>query len=291
MNMSARVLQEAAASGFRRLRNFRAARMLFVKAYVGQYYDQSHGTLGSEPLNLAFTAIRALVPHLVARNPKNVVGSDYLMYRSYGELLALALDFVSKKQKLSPTLQRGLVDAIFTLGIFKVGLATSNSLVYFGDEGVDPGQLLIDTVDFDSFTFDPDAKQFKGASFLGEKIRVERDDILASGLYDNAVIEKLPSSTEGEFGREKGISSLSASQLNRRLTNKFHDYIDLLELWLPGPNVLVTLPYKSSAGGKFLREESYYGPDNGPYLFLSLTGMVLALLIFASALRISTSDI
>ena len=271
MNLAADILQKAAKNGFRRLRNFRAARLLFIKAYVGQYYDQDHGVLGQEPLNLAFTAIRALVPNLVTRNPKNIVGSDYLMYRSYGELLALALDYLSKKQKLPMTLQRGLVDAIFTMGIFKVGLMTSNSLVYFGDEGVDPGQLYVDTVDFDDFTFDPDTRQLKKATFIGERIRVERDEILESGLYDNDLIKKLPSSIEKELDRQKSVRNLSAGQYNQRLTNKLHDYIDLLELWLPGPNVIVTLPYKSSVGGKFLREETFNGPEEGPYVFLKLT--------------------
>ena len=271
MNMAAETLQKAAQDGFRRLRNFRAARLLFIKAYVGQYYDRDYGTLGQEPLNLAFTAIRALVPNLVTRNPKNVVGSDYLMYRPYGELLALALDYMSKKLKLPAILQRGIADAIFTLGIFKVGLMDSNSLVYFGDEGVDPGQLYVDTVDFDDFTFDPDTRQLRKASFLGERIRVERDKILASGLYDNSIIEKLPSSIEKELDQQKNVRNLSSGQLNRRMTSKLHDFIDLLELWLPGPDVIVTLPFKSSTGGKFAREETFNGPDDGPYAFLELT--------------------
>jgi len=271
MNLSAKTLQAAAKNGFRRLRNFRAARILFIKAYVGQYYDQNHGDLGDEPLNLAFTAIRALVPNLIARNPENVVDSDYLMYRQYGELLALALNLTSKKLKLPMILQRGLVDAIFTMGIFKVGLMTSKSLAYFGDEGVDPGQLYVDTVDFDDFTFDPATRQLEKASFLGERIRVERDEILESGLYDNSIIEKLPSSLDMELGRQEGAHTLSAKQLNRHLADKLHDSIDLLELWLPGPNVIVTLPYQSSTNGKFLREDTFYGPEEGPYSFLSLT--------------------
>ena len=244
---------------------------MFIKAYTGQYYDKDYGELGDEPLNLAFTAIRALIPNIVTRNPKNVVGSDYLMYRDYGKLIALALDLVSKKQKLTDTLQRGLVDAIFTMAIFKVGLMSSDSLVYFGDEGVDPGELVIDTVDFDNFTFDPKTKRLEHAAFLGEKIRVERDELLISELYDNDVITKLPSSAEIELRRVRTASNLSNRSVNRSNLDKLHDYVDLLELWLPGPNVLVTLPYEGSTHDKFLREETYGGPKEGPYTFLTLT--------------------
>ncbi|GAH56693.1 unnamed protein product, partial [marine sediment metagenome] len=244
---------------------------MFIEAYTGQYYNKNEGTFGQEPLNLAFTAIRALVPNLITRNPKNIVGSDYLIYRQYGELLALALDYMSKKLKLPVILQRGLVDAIFTIGIFKVGLMTSNSLIYFGEEAVDPGQLYVDTVDFDDFTFDPTARQLNEASLLGEKIRAERDELMESGLYNNAVIEKLPSSATVLLGQQKSVRDLSLSRLTYQAISKLHDYVDLMELWLPDPNVIVTLPYKSSGNGKFLREETFDGPDDGPYEFLTLT--------------------
>ena len=271
MDFSANTLQKSALSGFRRLRDFRSARLMFIKAYTGQYYNKNYGTLGSEPLNMAFTAVRALVPNIVTRNPKAVISSDYLMYRQYGELLGMGVNYTAKKQDLVKTLQRGLVDAIFTLGIFKTSLVATDSLVYFGDEGVDPGAIDIDTVDFDNFTFDPLTRRLNRASFLGEMIRVERDKLLISGLYDNGIIERLPSSLDVELDRQKNVRNLSDSQTNRLMMDKLHDYVDLLELWLPGPNVLVTLPYKSSCHNKFLREENYYGPDDGPYTFLTLT--------------------
>ncbi len=271
MNMSAKTLQQAARYGFRRLQNFRKARKLFIAAYAGQYYNRSHGTFGAEPLNLAFTAIRALVPNLVTRNPKTVVASDYLMYRPYGELLALGVDLVTKRQDLPTTLQRGLVDAIFTLGIFKVGLMSSNTAIYFGEDRVDPGTLYIDTVDFDDLTIDPDTRQLRKASFLGEKIRVDREELMDSGLYDNEIVERLPSSAETAIAQRSGVRDLSTESRNRQLIDRLHDSIDILELWLPGPQVIVTLPYMSSVEGKFLREETYFGPDSGPYTFLTLT--------------------
>lgn len=271
MNISARTLHEAAMKGFRRLRNFRAARVLFIKAFCGQYYDGTHGILGQEPLNMAFNAIRVLVPNLITRHPKIRVETDYLAYRQYGELLALGLQFLSKKQDLPEILRAGLIDAIFTLGIFKVGLGVSDNLIYFGEDAVDPGQLYVDTVDLDDFTFDPDAKKFKTASFLGEKFRIERDSALASGLFDNAVIEKMSSSADLILSRQSEVHRLSKREINRVHTSGLHDYIDLLELWLPDSDTLVTLPYDSPIGDKFLRVDEWYGPDTGPYVFLSLS--------------------
>ncbi|KKL13181.1 hypothetical protein LCGC14_2528340 [marine sediment metagenome] len=271
MNYAATTLQRAAMDGFRRLRLFRAARLQFIKAYAGHYYNREQGTLGQEPLNMAFTAIRALVPNIISRNPKNVVGSEYLEYRDYGKLLGMGLDLTARRMNLPPILQRGIVDAIFTLGIFKVGLMTSGSLVYFGDEGVDPGTLFVNTTDFDNFTFDPDTTQLEEASFLGERMRVERDEVLESGLYDNAVVERMPSSAEMILESKQGVRNLSDNQSSRRMLSKLHDYVDMIELWLRGPQVLVTVPFTGSTNDRFLREESYVGPIDGPYEFLSLT--------------------
>jgi hypothetical protein len=273
MDYSPQVLRKSAEDGFKRLRNFRAARLLFIRAFCGQYYDREYGLVGSEPLNYAFNAVRALVPSLVARHPKATVETEYLIYRQYAELLALALNQLSKKIALPTILQRGLVDAFFTMGIFKIGLSTSDSLVYFGESPVDPGQLFVENVSLDNFTFDPTAKTLEpaGTGFIGERIRVERRLLMDSGVYDNAVIERLPSILDNEPGLQKEVRNLSSSNTAVQQVAKLHDYIDLLELWLPAANAIVTLPYKGSEPQAYLREEDYYGPNTGPYVFLSLT--------------------
>ncbi len=271
MNYAATALQEGARIGFQRLSKFARARRLFIEAYSGQYYNKDHGTLGLEPLNMSFTAVRALVPNIITRNPETIVESDYLMYREYGELLGLSLDALSRKINLPLTLQLGLIDSIFMLGVFKVGLGTSDFLAVFGEERVDPGTIVVSRVDFDNLTFDPITKQLDTAPFIGERIRADRQDLMASGLYDNAVIEKLPSAVDTLVGNRRAVRDLSSGGINRHRLARLHDSVDLIELWLRDPNVIVTLPYQSSAGGKFLREASFYGPREGPYTFLSLT--------------------
>lgn len=271
MDYSAKTLRLAAEQGFKRIRNFRAARLLFIRSYVGQYYDREYGLVGSEPLNYSFNAIKSLIPNLIAQYPKTVVNTDYLVYRQYGELLALALNFLAKKIDLPTILQSALIDSFFCMGILKVGLSTSGSLVYFGEQPIDPGQLYVQNTSLDSLTFDPTAKSLDQPGFIGERIRVERTLLMDSGLFDNAIIERLPSAIEPEPGMQKETRSLSASNFAIQQVAKLHDYVDLLELYLPGPNAIVTLPWKGAEPQEYLREESWYGPDTGPYVFMSLT--------------------
>ncbi len=271
MNYAARSLQRDAKAGFKRTRNFRAARMLYLRAYTGQYYDQDRGELGVEPMNLAFNAIRVLVPNLVTRVPKAIIDTEILAYREYGNLLQLSLRYLAKKLKLPEVLQRGIVDAIFTLGIFKVGLSTTDSLIYFGDEGVDPGRLYIETVDFDNFTFDPTTNQLMTGEFIGEKMRVKREFLLESGLYDNEIVERLPSSADITLNQNAGSRGLSSRNLSYADMDRLREYVDLIELWMPDSNTVVTIPFDGAEEQRFLRQETFYGPDDGPYAFLSLT--------------------
>jgi hypothetical protein len=68
-----RQLCEAVNRGFKRLANFRNARIHFLKEYVGPYYDRVEGEIGSNSINLIFNAIRVLVPNLVMNFPKHTI--------------------------------------------------------------------------------------------------------------------------------------------------------------------------------------------------------------------------
>lgn len=268
-------LQEAVEQGYKRLQNFRAARLLFLKQYVGQWYDAEGGVVGNEPLNLIFNAIRVLVPNIVFNFPKHVVESDYLAYREYGEMLGRALSAHDRKINIRDIYARGIVDAIFTMGIWKTGIADSGSAILFEQgESVDPGTVYTANVDFDNFVFDPNARKIEEGMFVGDKIRTSRVGLLESGQYRNDLIEQLPSAnSHGDLGRS-GSDELSARSINYMETGDLEDEVEVYELWVPRAKAVVTIPAGRGSGiavSDFLRVTDYYGPDTGPYTYLSLT--------------------
>ena len=91
--ISPQQLQQAALMGFRRLKGYRRVRAQFVRAYVGQYYQEKYSLTGDQPLNLLYNAIRILVPNLVMENPKNSVTTGYTEHKFYAELLARGINF------------------------------------------------------------------------------------------------------------------------------------------------------------------------------------------------------
>ncbi len=271
-------LQKQVRIGFARMANFRSARIMFMRAFLGQYYDKSHGEIGREPMNLIFNAIRVLLPQIVMSNPKYTIKSEYLAHRDYADLLALGLNFNSKQLKIRKTYRLWLMDAILGgVGIMKTGLADSGSIITFdNDYGIDPGQIYSDHVNFDDFVFDPANRgQLEESNWLGDRIRVQRQFLLDSGLYENDLIERLPSISKQQMGDR--ASDLSTLNIQAR-HNLYDDQVEVCEIYVRGANTIVTVPAPQHAEigsgpvfDRYLREEDAYVPDDGPYTFLSIT--------------------
>lgn len=265
-----RRLQQAMHAGFERMRNFRNARLMFIRSYVGQYYDRDHGDVGAEPLNLIFNAIRVLVPNLVSNFPKHNVESQYLPYREYASLLGLALDFNSKQIGIREVYRRWVVDALFTMGILKTGLADTGSPIDLGNNFlIDPGEIYTANVDFDNFVFDPTVRgDLREAAFMGDRIIVPRRGLLETGLYDNSLVERLPNIHAKRSDRY-------VSDLSRRSVNDdafLEEEVEIVELWVPAANATVTVPgTKNVTFDNYLRVDDYVGDPEGPYTYLSFT--------------------
>jgi len=82
----------AVKEGFNRLKRYRKARAMFIKAYVGQYYTSVRGMTGNAPINLVFHTIRTMVPNLVMKNPVSRVLTQVVAQRDY----ALSLIHISE---------------------------------------------------------------------------------------------------------------------------------------------------------------------------------------------------
>lgn len=260
----------AVRQGFERNKRHRRARAMFIKEYVGRYYSSEFGLTGDEPINLIFNTIRATVPNLVLKYGINKVSTEITEYRQYAYLLGLALDKLDKNIKLKDTLRAGIVDAFFMMGIFKTGLAGGGQILNFGDIFIDEGQVYTDLVDFDDFTADPSCKDYRKAAFLGDRNRVPRQILLDDDEFDHDLVMKIPKSTHPN-AKDK-IESLTRKNMSDSEMYELQDFVDVVEVFVPGASALITIPDPSQKiFDEYLAARDYYGPKEGPYSILALT--------------------
>jgi len=266
-----RRVQLAVKEGFKKNRRHVRAAAMYVKQYVGHYYREEYGTEGDEPINMIFHVIRSLVPNLVMRNPINKVttsmGDDY---KNYAYLLGLTLDQVGERIKLKRIIRRAIVDALFCMGVVKVGLNATDSLIDWGDMRTDPGQVYADNVDFEDFVYDPSCRRLEEAAFVGHKCRLPRQVLLDDSDVDHDLVQKLPQSmildTKGK------PSNVSGTKDPENFMIEMQDYVDVVDLYIPGANARILIPDPDQhISDGYLKIEDYYGPTEGPYRYLMLS--------------------
>lgn len=267
-------IQLVAKAGFERMKNYRRATAMFVKEYAGYYYRQSKGLTGEEPINLIFNTIRAMVPNLVMQSPINQVTTKFTTYKQYAELLSLALNSVEEDIKLKQTLRAWIVSALFGWGIMKIGLNATGEMIKFGDVNVDPGQVYAELVDLDNFILDPICTNIYEASMLGHKTMVPRQMLLDDNSYNHDLVRRLP--TSAMIRKNDTVSQLTQKHMGTLEIQSLMDFVDVCELWIPEADAIVTIPDPEQATfDDYLKITDYYGPKEGPYVFLSFTPPVI----------------
>ena len=256
--------------GFRRSRQYRRARAMFIKAYVGHYYAKKFGLRGSEPINLIFHTIRALIPNLIMKNPVNEVTTEIIPHREYAFLLSLFANWLDKKLDLKEILRYGTVDACFGYAVFKTGLAQGGTMINYGDVLIDEGQIYTDNVDLDDHVFDPTCRKMRKSAFEGDRNRVPRQLLLDDDTFDHDLVAKLPRSKHPDINRK--AEAISQRNMSAREMMELQDMVDVVELYVPGAEALITIADPEQIiMDDFLAAREYYGPNEGPYTHLSIT--------------------
>jgi hypothetical protein len=268
---------QTAQRGFDRFEPNRQTMKLTVQTMAGQYYGRISGEMCQQPLALSYNAARVLLPNLVMTFPRHIVETPFLPARQYAEDLGTALSIQDRKLKIDNVYRRVICDSLHSLGIMKTGIAAGGTIVELEEEDgtskVDAGAIYTERVSFNNFVADPDSREylFSDARFLGDIIRVPRQVLLDSGLYDEDQIMEL--GPGDHTGKRKTAVNISMKTTEMTENDMLEDIVEICELYIPSANVIVTIPGDFRRMEKFLRVADYYGikDQSGPYTFLSLT--------------------
>lgn len=226
-----------------------------LKQLVGSHYADG-GSEKRVPINLLELAATIYLHRLAAHAPRVLVSSKVDQLKPFARNMELALNQIPDEIGLGNTLRRAVLDAIFSVGIVKVGISSG------GEEhaGYDVGEVFVDLVSLDDYFVDMSAKNRESIAFEGNDYWTtleEAKEIFGEDLQPD------DHTVHGEHGEERaeGISRRDGADI-------YGEMIWLRDVWLPRTREIVTYAVKSR---KELRRISWDGPDCGPYHVLGFT--------------------
>lgn len=259
------------------LRFFRESRREMVREYVGSHWSEE-GSYKTVPLNLLALYVSVVGKNLIAKNPRVMLSTFDRANKPAVVAMQTWANNEIVKMRLQQTLERAVLDALFSVGICKVALATpadSASVSW----NLAAGQTFAEVVDLDDFVFDVHARDFSEVSYIGHRFRAPLAAVRDSKIYSKARLE-LTASDDPFFNLEgdERISVLGRTYYAGN-DEEFEDMVDLWEVYLPRHRVVVTLvdnqlsaasatPTNDRSYSGALRIQNWLGPDGGPYHIL-----------------------
>lgn len=255
------------------LEPFRSHRRAAVREYVGKHYS-GNGTLDRVPVNMLWMAVQIYGRNLAARAPQVNVKAKYGELAPAAALFELEINHALDEVKFGKTLRLAVIDALFSVGILKTGLDRSGTVNISGKD-LDVGHPFVERVSLDDFVIDMAARCWEEARFVGSLHRVRVEDLLATGLYNDAALREAfqdDNDPEAVFdGMDEGgterTEQISRSSGGIEFLDKM---VSVWEIFLPFERKIVVLP-EGGRMGRPLAEYSWEGPEDGPYRILGFS--------------------
>lgn len=184
----------------------------------------------------------------------------------------LAANHVYSEIHLGASLRNCVFDAMFSIGIMKVGLRPSG----LGDEESwlhDTGKPFAEPVGLDDWVHDMTARRWDQCRYLGNRYRLPLDFVKESKLFESAATDNLGDAVQRLYNETGDPRASSISQREAHYSEgEYERMVELWDIWLPFENKIITVP--SQMYGSMYREPlrviDWHGPETGPYDILSL---------------------
>ncbi len=251
-------LKDAVSWSISQLEKPRKERVNAVKQYVGSHYADE-GSEKNVPVNLLEMAVCIYTRLLAVRAPQVMVNTEVPQLRRPAKEMEIALNQVPEEVGMAETLRSAITEALFSVGIIKVGISTTDYVM-----GHAYGEPFVDLVTLDDYFCDMSAKSYKQIQFEGNDYWRRLDDVLNSPHFPEEPKKDLTSdehTTVGENGQERA-ETISQDEG----ASTYQKMVKLRDVWLPHEQRLIT--YVPSQD-KILSVVDWDGPENGPYHRLS----------------------
>ncbi len=265
-----RRLGEAVRVARRQLQPYRENRYDAIRQYVGRHFS-GDGAMERVPINMIELATNIYVNHLVGANPRALVTTRYEDYRPAAKTLSLAIEETIKRIKLKEALRTCVLEAIFSMGVIKVGIDIRVEME-IENRVVPVIHNFAEAVTLDDWVHDLEATRLRDASFMGNRYRVPVEFVMDNSDFDQDAREAIRPTPKTVYNEQ---GDMRASTITR---GEYYDWdehetkVELWDLYLPRENLMVTVSSETSSfdsiGEKPLKVMDWEGPPGGPFHFL-----------------------
>lgn len=250
------------------LRTYRTRRKEMIRLYAGADWSDNAADL-PRPLNLIGMYVNIVSRSLVNQTPRVMIST----WDKKNQIpMQTTQDWCNRqfaRMNLGSHLQRWVIDALFWVGIMKVGIVKPLDSERLGHR-MWAGQPYAETIDPDDWVLDIHARNFDEVSYEGHRYRAPVDAANKQfGLTGEDQVQRTPMMFNQQ-GDER-VSLIGRGFIGGD-GDEFGDETDFWEVYLPRHKKILT--FRSRDGGPPMTEDDlvdareYIGPYCGPYTHL-----------------------
>jgi hypothetical protein len=264
-------LREALIWSRQRLQVFRENRYDALRQYVGANYSED-GANDKVPLNMLELFVTIYQHSLAAKNPAVSITTKYAQLKATAAKLELAVTNLMNEIEIEKTFARAVKDALFSIGIVKVGLCRETTIEYNGRTH-DIGRPYADRISLDDWVHDMTAREIGAAQFMGNRYRMDYEEFMDRKDFNAKAKQDMDVGGDDVYdlyneGGDTKAAAISQGQ-EAHEDGQFRKEVELWDLWLPRDGLLVTLRADTDHDGRPLKVMEWDGPEKGPYHILS----------------------
>lgn len=252
------------------LRDYREKRVEAVRQYVGSGWSE-WGTDKVNPINLLGLYVQIVGRSLIAKNPRVMLSTFEQSQKPTIAKIEKWANSEIERMRLATTLQRIVLDALFSIGIAKIALASPADSSIAGWQ-TKAGQPFCERVDLDDFVFDIHARSFEEVGFIGHRYRAPLDVVKEDRSFSAA--RKDLTASDDKFYNTEGderINVMGRGYYSNQ--EEYDDFVDLWEIYDPRRMAVFTFVADATSGlindrTKPLRAQRWIGPETGPIRIL-----------------------
>jgi len=257
----------------RELQDFRSARLMALRQFVGSHYHTQSKAGDKVPINLIEMLVSIYTRQLAATCPQVNVFARNEQNKPSAFRLELAMNHVLKHEMpFERNLRITTKDAMFGLGLMKVGVTSLGLHEAYGYMH-DSGMPFADPVSLDDWVHDMTVPRFELCAFMGDRYRIPMEQAKEWADRNKDSIEEVTNRTYNEHG------DIRAEAMSQGLDAEKDTVVPMTEvwdIWLPREKLVVTIPASSisqagyAGSAKVLKVVEYDGREAGPYHILNL---------------------